>query len=341
MSTLIVEVCKINDISKHGNADAMEIASVKGWDCCVKKGQFKIGDLCVYFPPDSILPVELSDKLGVTKYLSNGRVRVANLRGFKSYGLIMPLEEDIPLGTDVTEKYGITKYEPPVEATQGDADREFQLFHKYYDMENIRNFPDLLIESDEVYITEKIHGQNARIGYVFTPDGMRWCAGSHSVNRKEFTPEGKRSRYWELITDNIRSLVEYIGGNHSVVIFGELFGSGIQDMTYGYQNGKTSFRVFDMTINGQYVSYNVKEQLLINHGISTVPLLYKGPFKMDVVKELTDGKSYVDNTTIREGVVINTIVEQQRSTPTRHFSRCMLKSISFDYLNRKGGTEYH
>lgn len=33
MSTLIVEVVRINDIVKHDNADKLEIAVVKGWNC--------------------------------------------------------------------------------------------------------------------------------------------------------------------------------------------------------------------------------------------------------------------------------------------------------------------
>ena len=33
MSSLIVEVCQIAAIEKHPNADNLDIATVKGWNC--------------------------------------------------------------------------------------------------------------------------------------------------------------------------------------------------------------------------------------------------------------------------------------------------------------------
>src|SRR6267154_698151 len=104
MSSLIVQVCSVDAVETHPNADRMEIAIIKGWKTCIVKGQFKGGDKCVYFPPDCVLPGSLSDRLGVTRYLGSlpkdvegnrpggGRVRVARLRGFQSYGLIMACE---------------------------------------------------------------------------------------------------------------------------------------------------------------------------------------------------------------------------------------------------------
>src|ERR1700730_1650712 len=102
MSSLIVEVCEIARLVPHPNADNLEIAVVKGWDCLVKKGSFKPGDKVIYFPIDSVLPLELSEQLGVTKYLKamrkdyvyegpplGGRVGAAKLRGRVSYGLLM------------------------------------------------------------------------------------------------------------------------------------------------------------------------------------------------------------------------------------------------------------
>lgn len=33
--------------------------------------------------------------------------------------------------------------------------------------------------------------------------------------------------------------------------------------------------------------------------------------------------------------------EKDRRLPSKYFERCMAKSVSFNYLNRKGGTEEH
>ena len=72
MSSLIVEVSKIQKVLPHPNAERLELAHVKGWQCVVPKSRYAPGNLVTYIPPDSVLPAELSDRLGITKYLSNG-----------------------------------------------------------------------------------------------------------------------------------------------------------------------------------------------------------------------------------------------------------------------------
>ena len=192
MSSLIVEVCKVDEVKKHPTADRMCICKVKGWIVCAGrdpvtgKNEFEPGDAAIYIPPDCVLPVELSDRLNVTKYLSNGRVRVARLRSQPSYGFISPVpkDKDWPVGTNVAELLGITKWEPPLECSDGDAERPHPGFHKYTDIENYRNFPALLKDGEEVIFTEKIHGKNARVGLVFSADDngnkvAKFMAGSH------------------------------------------------------------------------------------------------------------------------------------------------------------------
>jgi hypothetical protein len=43
----------------------------------------------------------------------------------------------------------------------------------------------------------------------------------------------------------------------------------------------------------------------------------------------------------REGIVILTTKERTANTEKKFMDRAQLKSISFSYLNRKDGTEYH
>jgi RNA ligase (TIGR02306 family) len=121
MSTLIVEITKVLDINKHPNADKLELITVKGWQVVAQKDLYKIGDLVIYCPIDAVLPVELSDKMDVTKYLSKGRVKTVKLRGEYSQGLLIPIsfiDDDILKsvfeGEDVKEVLGITKYEPAI-----------------------------------------------------------------------------------------------------------------------------------------------------------------------------------------------------------------------------------
>ena len=46
-------------IKPHPNADALELANIgstEGWQCVVKKGQYKTGDYVVYIPENAVVP---------------------------------------------------------------------------------------------------------------------------------------------------------------------------------------------------------------------------------------------------------------------------------------------
>ena len=92
MSSLIVEVVKIKEISPIDGADRIVLATVKGWNVIIQKDSYQIGDLVVFIPPDSVIPAELIEKHGLT-YLKNGdRIRSVKLKGVISQGLILGLE---------------------------------------------------------------------------------------------------------------------------------------------------------------------------------------------------------------------------------------------------------
>jgi hypothetical protein len=383
MSSLIVEVCEVADVVDHPNADRMAVAKIRGWDVCVAKNSdgtpwCKKGQKVVFFPPDSVIPQAVSDKHGVTKYLSKGRVRVANLRGFKSYGYLADLDDPSwPVGKDVAEHYGVTKYDPPMRTTQGDAAKPHPLFHTYYDMENIRNFPDVFQEGEEVYVTEKIHGENCRLGLIRDTNDKgeavwKWMAGTHAVRRKRFYQKRDRETFefvgpaltsscWQCFNPEIMRMLldvskcgytleefsksEYADrppapSGNSVVLFGERF--GMQDIKYGLTDGKFSFRAFDLTINGRYVDFEEKLSKFKAFGVLHVPFLWQGPYSFEKIVELTEGPSFLHNgQPFKEGVVVTAAVERSVVTSRKVMSRAQLKCISFAYLSRKDGTEGH
>jgi RNA ligase (TIGR02306 family) len=366
MSSLIVEVCRVDAVERHPNADRMCICHVKGWRVCAGRdpesgtNQFVPGDACVYIPPDSVLPPELSDRLGCTKYLSplarnaaggrpaGGRVRVARLRGEPSYGLIMrPDDATLPVGTDVAALLGITKWEPPP-VFGGEADVPHPAFHGYTDMENYRNFPDLFAEGEEVVLTEKLHGMNCRLGLV--RDGDEWVqmAGSHNQRRKPVDSKGRPSQFWVVLTDPVRELLGHLRqrAGQGVIVFGELVGAGVQDICYGMETG-FGFRAFDLAVDGKYLDFDDKAELFGRFGVEQVPILYRGPFSRGVVEEHVSGPTTMcpaeqaGKFKGREGIVITPTREREAAVGHRHLARVILKAISFEYLERKGGTEYH
>ena len=192
MSTLKAEVVKLT-ILEHPDADALEIAQVKGYQSIVRKGQFKTGDLAVYIPEQSILPEWLLRRLNLWDVNkgrgklagSNGdRVKAVKLRGIVSQGLIYELDqksdgnwvmdgndfflEHVEEGQDVTQQLRIVKWEPPIPVSM--SGEVCNLFGKTlkYDIENIKNYPEvaeaLINLNIDVHISEKLHGTWCCIG---------------------------------------------------------------------------------------------------------------------------------------------------------------------------------
>ena len=370
-STLIVEVCAVEEVLKHPNADKVELVRVKNWVAVAPIGQFKVGDKCVYLPPDCVIPEQLADRWGITKYCPplprqidgsrppGCRIKAQRFRGERSFGTVqLPDDPTWPVGMSVVDYYGVTKYEPPMRATDGDAAPPVAAFHTYTSIENINNFPGVLCPDDEVVCSEKIHGTNFRVGLVMHPhpdtgEGTwQWMAGSHGTRRKEFNEKGVRSMYWmplhqECLTDPLRDVIRDIVISHeaksAVIAFGEIFGPGVQDMQYG-QKG-LSFRIFDIAVDGKYLDFDVMIKC-INGRVETVPYLYRGPFSLEKIAELTDGPTTICASEDagkfkgREGIVIRPVKERY-SADLPNFGRVVLKSVSVDYYERKGGTEFH
>lgn len=346
MSSLVVEVCQIDKVEKHPNADALDVVHVKGWQCVVVKGRHKEGEHIIFVPPDSILPLELSDKLKCTQYLTHQRVKAARLRGIVSCGLVFPNEGNWSLGTDVAEIFGITKYDPPEPMTFGGQNiRENPKFHHYTNIDNWNNYPDVIQEGEEVVITEKIHGTNWRAAII---DGV-FYVGSHHNTKKE----ANESVYWQAakrycIEERMRTALGD-GTTNTFVLFGEVYGR-VQDLRYGLPQD-IALRLFDLSMNGNYLDWNLFEGTVNGQGgfhegvwpdggyehwplLPTVPVLYKGPFTSDVLK-LAEGEAFAGGH-MREGIVIRSAIERW----DKRVGRVILKKINPEYLVRKGGTEF-
>jgi RNA ligase (TIGR02306 family) len=359
MSTLIVEVCAVEEIKPHPMADRVELVRVKNWWCVSGIGSFKVGDKCVYFPPDSVLSKEWTEKFGITKYCGEMpknpdgtrppfmRIRAARFRGQPSFGTIQyPEDSSWEVGSSVIDYYGVTKYEPPVKIQSGEADTPVSNFHGYTDIENIGNYPGVFDDGEEVTFEEKIHGSNCRVGKVEIDGVFQYACGSNNIRRKEFNEKGGRSLYWMPLTDKVKELLDFLcADKYNIVMFGEIYGTGVQDLTYGMTG--TGFRGFDIAVNGRYLDYDTKIEMFKQFDIEYAPCLYRGPFSMEVLAQHTDGPTTLAEPDKigtkfkgREGVVIRPVVERY-SEKIPNFGRVILKSISVDYLERKGGTEFH
>lgn len=356
MSRTQVTVERVNEVEHHPNADRLDIVQVLGYKVICGRGQFQVGDAAIYFPPDILIPPAVAEELGVAKYLKHAvypndlektqcRVGACRLRGVPSHGFIVgPVESEGSFGTDLSSRYSAVKYEPSVRPGAGDALAEVPLFHAYTSIENVQRYPDAIPADTECRYTEKLHGTNCRIGLIRNSIGdWEFMAGSHKVRRAEFDKSGKkRSLYWEPLGEKLMTLLTVLcDEEHEVVVFGEIFGPGVQDMDYGQPTH--SFRVFDITIDGVYQDWWEVVQVCEAHDIPTVPVLHVGPYDSAKVEELTYG-----DTTIaqpgqirskfkgREGVVVTPVREQFSQSLG---GRMIVKSVSADYRDRKGAVD--
>jgi RNA ligase (TIGR02306 family) len=345
MSTIRTEVVAIEDVRPHPNADSLELATIKGWQMAVKKGQYQNGAKVVYFEGGTILPQDMTDKLGVTNYMQNktdingdrvlvvGRVK---LRGEPSFGLVVDLGEVTwELGTEVSGWYGAKKFFPPVKTTAGDADTDHYQFPAYTDVENMRNFPAILEDGEEVEASEKLHGTNSRVGYVFeigTPNGLTWMAGSRTLRRKQPEPE---NNWYPLTLDPVKNMLNCVADNGGMqaVLYGEVFGKGVQNYDYG--TNRPEYRAFDLMIDGKYVDRHTFYELCDKFGVKTCPVMYRGPFSIEAIKAVSDGPSQVGGDKSREGVVVRPVVE--RNHP--RVGRVILKYVGDTYLFGKAAQE--
>jgi RNA ligase (TIGR02306 family) len=182
----LASIRRIADIQPIEGADAIVVATIDGWKVVVKKDEFTIGDLAVYFEIDSWIPHKLAP------FLSKGsepreysgvkgeRLRTIKLRGQVSQGLLLKttdllfavetksigpdssavlrLEKLDHEGADLTEILGIQKWEAPIPAQlQGQAAGMFptSLIPKT-DQERIQNCFGEIQKRAKRFATEKV-----------------------------------------------------------------------------------------------------------------------------------------------------------------------------------------
>jgi len=356
MSDNNISVQEIKSVHAHPNADKLEIVKILGTQTIVGKGEFKAGDRVIYFPPDMMIPPIEAQRLGVQKYLKHAvfdgekiqcRVAACRLRGVPSYGFVARASfatqelQDLSIGADVTNSYRAQKYEPPVKMVSGDAEVDHVDFPKYTNIQHHWRYPDAIPEGTPVRITEKLHGTNSRVGIVKVDDVWTLVAGSHNLRIKPPAEGKSKSRYWQPLenADLCDMLAIFSGETYSMVVYAEIFGPGIQDMEYGLS--KPGYRVYDIMVDGSYWDWEEVEHACHIFGIPTVPLLYKGTFSAEVVEQYTCGDTTFSPKCKfkgREGIVITPLTEAW--TPQLHGQgRMILKSVSADYLNRKGAQD--
>lgn len=334
MSEWHPEIVRIGAIYPHPNknstdpalrCDTLSVTEVQGgYPVLFRTGEFKEGDLATYIPVDTVVPENSSTFAFLGEFR---RIKAKRMRGVFSMGMLIVAPSDAIEGTPVAESMGLVKYEPSEEKLKmangenipGPVGWEFS---RYTDIEALRRYRNVLTVGEDVVITEKIHGQNARL--CWDPDEKRLWVGSRTMVKKR---DGTVN-WWNVV--NKLDLEEKLAKFPRIIFFGEIYGKSIQNLTYGL--AEKAFAIFDSydSVKGCYKPWVETEKMTKEMGLNTVPVLYKGPWQgYDTHVSLAEGKSTIADH-VREGFVVQPDV-------TRWDHKCgrvILKHIGEGYLLR-------
>lgn len=299
---------RIKNLEPIEGADAIEKATILGWNVVVKKGEFNIGDFCVYFEIDSLLPdepqYEFLKKSSWNSRYNKIRLKSIKLRGVVSQGLALPLSSFKGInwsilneGDDLTELLGVEKYEPPIPASLGGSAKKFTWPIPKTDEERVQSNPDEYlnaIKGKPYYITVKLDGTSASYILCKNDDGeiqFHVCSRNYSLKYKE------DNTLWQIAIkhDIERKLKEYhIATGNMLAIQGEICGPGIQKNRLNLSDHELFvFNVYNVETK-EKLSFDSMSIVDTYFALPRVPLLEQGdvfPYStVDELLELSRGK---------------------------------------------------
>lgn len=353
----LASIQTIDEINPIEGADNIVVASVLGWKVVVRKGEFNIGDICVFVEIDSLLPVRPEFEFlrkNCYKKCEDGtewfRIKTCKLRKQISQGICFPLtilprkdkdihsdenftlKDDYKEDDDVTDVLGVIKYEPPVrESTSGNM-RQFPSFISKTDETRIQSVPDVVLElvGHKVYISTKVDGTSAT--YYVNGEESGICTHNYKIDNGE-------NIYWKIekelnIIEKLKKIQEItFNGYKNFAIQGEIAGPGIQKNRLKLD--KCNLFVFNVYCidTGKRLSYYDFIKFCKELNLDAVPIdsdniCFDEQTSINTLLELAKGK-YIGTTNNREGIVIRSM-DEIYSNVLR--GRMSFKVINNDYL---------
>lgn len=328
----------IENIQPIEGADAIDVATIGGWNVVVKKGEHSIGEQVIYFEIDSWIPEHIAPFLGngqpakVYEEVAGFRLKTKKLRGVVSQGLIIPIsavagtkvvidehEYDFEMvmwneDEDVTDYLNVKKYEKAIAANMaGFARGNFPGFIPKTDQERIQNLKrdlsDWAATNDIVWeVTEKLDGSSCTIykaSHLLDEDKDALGVCSRNIDLKD--TEG--NVFWEAAKQNdIHAILLRDGRN--LAIQGEVIGEGLQGNKYKLVG--RAFYVFDIYDIDRRCYFTSAERLAFcaANGLKHAPVIYHthSIYGVTIADLLTmaDGESILAKTA-REGLVFKCV----------------------------------
>lgn len=319
----------ISQLKPIKGADLIEVAVIDGWEVVIKKGEFNVGDLCVYFEIDSWIPTELAPFLSkgkeprVYRGVKGERLKTIKLKGQISQGLVLPigiLGMDYvgdELNYDVTELLNILKWEPEIPAQlAGKLEGNFPSYIPKTDQERIQNYiRNMPLEVNQWEVTEKLDGSSMtvyRARDIAKMDGghrMGVCSRNYELKLEDTTNAFVATALKLQLFDKLHAY------NLNVALQGELIGPGIQKNPYGLSELEYYiYDIFDIDKQRYYLPAE-RQSLCESIGLKHVPVFanYETDSRTTVSELLTfaEGQSNLNPRTQREGLVFKNVINNE------------------------------
>lgn len=310
---MLAQIVRVQAISPIKDADKIEVANVLGWEVVVRKDEFKVGDLAIYFSIGSILEKDNPN----TSFLEGKPLLTKKLRGVVSQGLLGPLSWLEPYGVDknsvkedddMTQALKVQKWVPKDELELYSPDSSKTPFPNYVpktDEERIQNMSKQLpkFEGKNVIITQKFDGTSTT--FVVLDKNFLIC-GRNNILKNE---TNATKHYFEIANKyNLEEQMKKLDRN--LAIQGETIGPKINANRHKVTEIEFYvFNIYDIDARS-YVSWNELLDVTSKLGLKTVEVVYCGLFKQEwlSVKELlklADEQRYPTGQ-IAEGIVLKT-----------------------------------
>lgn len=302
----LASIQRIRELTPIEGADRIEKATINGFDVVVGKGEFKVGDPCVYCECDSILPV---DNPHFAQF-EGKRIKVKRLRGIWSYGVAFPAIGDkgvLPMGAyheheDVTDILGVKKWEPEVISVGNRKQIDnlvrvpFPSWIPKTDETRFQSIIDILkpFEGVDCIVTEKLDGTSTT--HWLDDDG-----NYHLASRNREIVDKNEIFYRGAIEAGIPELMKkHLEAGD--VLQGELIGPGIAGNKYNLD--KFKIYMFNIRREKKFVPTLIWRTASIVDIVPVVEEHYKLHVDKDHLLELSMGKSVLNPKIQREGIVI-------------------------------------
>ncbi|MDR1431244.1 MAG: RNA ligase (ATP) [Propionibacteriaceae bacterium] len=338
----------ITALSPIEGADRIELARVRGWGVVVGKGEFAVGDRCVYLEIDSLLdtsrqPFAALAARGERTDASGRRghvLKTARLRGVYSQGIAYPLSAfsvdgfpelpdlgSISVGADLTDALGIVVWEPPMSVSMAGELAPFPSRVQKTDEERVQNLAQILSVMDGDWVaTEKVDGTST----TFALDGGQFAVAGHNW---AILPNPDNA-LWQIaakygIEERLREWAKGCG-LQAVAVQGETYGEKIQGNPLKVKG--LHFAVFNVAVDGRRIPRRHWPPFALELSVPVIDGLAPPASVEDALAQADAQKSLINPQAPVEGIVWRSARDVSVKLPDETIAEASFKVVSNRYL---------